>query len=137
MPDYNTGLTSQLSSSISGALIPSAARTTALADIIPDENIADARGILVFLTVTAASGTGGLQVGVKALPPGVMTGGVLLHTLPAAVIATGVTSLMIYPGIAAGATTFASAVLPPRIGFNVSVGDASSYTYSISAFLLA
>lgn len=138
MPDFNTQLTGPLSTAISGPFIPSAARTTLITDTVPDENIADARGIVVYLVVTAASGTGGLTLQVKGIPPfgGV---GVLLHAAPTAVIATGTTSLTIYPGLpapgSAGANT-ANAVLPPRISIGVGVGDASSYTYSVSAYLL-
>lgn len=138
MTDYNTGVTSSLSTSISGALIPSAARTTALSDIVPDENIAEAKGIIVFLTVTAASGTGGLTLQVKALPPGVQTGGVLIGAASAAIIGTGVSALVIYPGAATSVSpyTVVNTPLPTRVSINVVVGDASSYTYSVSAFLL-
>jgi hypothetical protein len=132
--DFNTGLTSASSTTISGALLPSAARTTAVSDIIPDENISNCVGLYVWLVVTAASGTGGLQLAVKAVPPNATTGGVLLHTLPTAVIATGATSLLIYPGATAGATTVSSAAIPPRISFGVVVGDASSYTYAVHAY---
>lgn len=134
--DFNTPLTSALSTSIAGALIPSAARTTALSDVSPDENIANARGLLVWLVVTAASGTGGLTLSVKALPPNSGTGGVVIGALAGPVITNISTSLLIYPGAAAGATTVVNSTIPPRIAFSVAVGDASSYTYSVSAYLL-
>lgn len=139
MPDYNTGITSSLSTSMSGALISSAARTTAVSDVIPDENMANAVGLYVWLVVTAASGTGGLTVSVKAVPPNATTGGVIIGAATAAVIANGATSLLIYPGATAavGATSAINATIPPRISFNVAVGDASSYTYAVYAYILA
>lgn len=138
MPDYNTQLTSALSPTVNSPLLPSAARTALVADLVPDENVADARGLIVFLTVTAASGTGGLTMSLKALPPGGQTGGIAFATASAAIIATGLSILVVYPGIATAASpwTAVNSVLPTRFSLNVAVGDASSYTYSIAAFLL-
>lgn len=138
MPDYNTQLTSSISPTINSPLLPSAARTTLVGDLIPDENVADARGIIIFLNVTAASGTGGLTMSLKALPPGAQAGGIAFATASAAIIATGISTLVVYPGIATAASpwTAVNSVLPPRFSLNVAVGDASSYTYSVAAFLL-
>lgn len=138
MPDYNTPLTSGLSLLPTGPILPSAARTALVADLIPDENVADAQGIIVFLVVTAASGTGGLTVSLKALPPGGQSGGVPFAAASAAIIATGTTALVVYPGVATAASPFTTinTILPPRFSLNVAVGDASSYTYSLAAFLL-
>lgn len=138
MPDFNTPLSSALTTSPGGAFIPSAARTTAISDVIPNIPLSNAVGILVWVVVTAASGTGGLTVSVKALPPNATTGGTTIGAAAAAVIANGATNLMIYPGGGAASTytTAVSNTIPPRISINVAVGDASSYTYSIFAYAL-
>jgi hypothetical protein len=138
MPDTNTPLTSPLSTTIVGPFVPSAARTTALSDLVSRENTAGMKGLLVFLVVTAASGTGGLTMQVRALPPGAQSGGPVAAAASAAVIGTGTTALCLYPAVTATSApyTTVNTILPPRFSINVAVGDASSYTYSLAAFLL-
>ena len=88
-------------------------------------------GVVLFLDVTVASGTGGLQVQAQAIDP---TGGTVLavNSAPTAVTATGLKTYVIYPGASAGATQNTSGVLPRRWNVKVTAGDSSSYTYSVS-----
>jgi hypothetical protein len=138
MSDFNTPLTSALSGAGVAAMLPSGARTAAVSDLLPDENAGDAKGILVYVVVTAASGTGGLTVSIKAPAPNSQTGGSTIGAASAAVTATGVTTLCIYPtvGSASTYTTMINNTIPPRFTLNVAVGDASSYTYAVYAYLL-
>jgi hypothetical protein len=116
-------------------LLPSAARTAqaSTADFINPGS----RGIYVWLNVTAASGTGGLQVKVQAKDPasGAYSS---LHASPTAIIATGQNIYVLYPSgtVITGTSTSYNAVLPRTWRVTVLVGDASSYTYSVGASLL-
>lgn len=94
-------------------------------------------GILVILNVTAASGTGGLTVRINAVDPG-SGSNVALNAAPTAVTATGTYSYALYPyGAATGDVTQATSFYLPRsFRVTVAVGDASSYTYSLSYTLL-
>lgn len=96
-------------------------------------------GIIVYLRVTAASGTGGLSVRINAVEP---TSGTVvpLNAAPTAVIATGITTYVVYPsgGAAAAITQLTTGLaLPPEFTITVGKGDASSYTYAVSYELLA
>lgn len=141
MADFSTPVLSALSYDSAGRplasfpFIPSAARTTAVTDVLGPTNF-QARGILLFLSVSAASGTGGLTMSVRAYGPTQSTGGIAIATAAAAVIATGTTALLVYPSAVAGYTTNVNSVLPARWGVNVAVGDASSNTYQVHAYLL-
>lgn len=111
--------------------LTSAARTAATqsADITNH----NARGILVWLNITAASGTGGLVLRVQAKGP---TSGeyVNLNAATAALTATGTYTYLIYPGSGAAAgdiNQVTSAPLPRTWRIAIAVGDASSYTYSV------
>lgn len=118
------------------AVLPSAARTvsTNSADF---PNI-ECRGIIVILDVTAASGTGGLQVLVQVKD--VLTANYqALNATPAAVVATGTKTYIVYPGVGAAAgdvTQSTSQVVGRTYRIRVVAGDASSYTYSVSANLM-
>lgn len=101
-------------------------------------------GILVVLTVTAASGTGGLTVRINAQEQPIHAGTSApwftpLNRAPTAVTSTGTYSYSIYPFGAnnGGNLTQATAGFLPR-DFSVSVdhGDSSSYTYSLGYSLL-
>ncbi len=122
-------------------LLPSAARTTQQVTAVQTNY--NARGVLLVLDITVASGTGGLRLGVNvpsvATPADKFTlntvGGVALQT------ATGTFGWLVYPG--ANTTGVNAALLqtvgaaPPRSwSVTVFVGDSSSYTYSLDAYLL-
>jgi hypothetical protein len=115
-----------------GTLLASAARTATAAS--PDQTNHDGRGVVVFLNITAASGTGGLQVIVEGKDP-VSGSYQQINATPAAVTATGFKSYVVYPGAASGpqgdVTQTTEQVLPRTWRVRVVHGDGSSYTYSV------
>lgn len=112
-----------------GYLLVSSARTS---DTASSEQINyNGRGVLVFLDVTAASGTGGLQTKVQAKD--YLSGKwVSLNASPPAVTAAGTLLYMVYPSATAGANQNTQSVLPRTWRVYVIHGDGSSYTYSVS-----
>ena len=113
-------------------LLPSAARTVATACLVQRDEVQ--QYCRVYLNVTAASGTGGLTGvfrgydKVSGLPVALSAGG-------AAVTAAGmyVYEMMPYPSAPAGAVKeTVGRMLPVVWDFALAVGDASSYTYSVS-----
>lgn len=113
-------------------VLASAARTTAQTQ--PDQTNDGARGIAVILDVTVASGTGGLTLEIDGLDP---TSGKYYALLTGtAKTTTGTTVYRVYPGLTAAANATASDVLPRTWRTKISVGDSSSYTYSVGAVLL-
>jgi hypothetical protein len=133
LPDIRPGMSNGATfdpetGNLEGTALASAARAaqTESADIV---NV-NCRGAVIFLNVTAASGTGGLQVVVRGKDP-VSGAYVNLNNVPTAVIATGLLVYTFYPGATAvGAATF-QGVLPRTFRIRVIHGDASSYTYSV------
>lgn len=118
---------------VEGTALASAARTaqTASADLVNYNG----RGIAAFLNVTAASGTGGLQLRIQYKDPASGSYG-SLNSLPTAVIATGIGMYAVLAGITGGSPQSSSTVLPRTWRVLVQVGDASSYTYSVGYSLL-
>lgn len=116
-------------------LFPSAARTTQ--QTINLQNPVW-EGIVVYLNVTAASGTGGLEIVVWTVDPVTGNTSDQINSTPTAVTATGGHVYVIRPGgVSGGGPTQTTAqVLPAKIQVMVHVGDASSYTYSVSCSLL-
>ena len=120
--------------------LASAARTatTSGANI----NIESAKGIILYLNVTAASGTGGIHMGIL----GVFPDGVSVQTTTyqmTGLTATGRSMMIVYPGGGAlctpsGRVTGADYQLriPPVIRPYILHDDASSYTYSLEYQLL-
>jgi len=117
-------------------ILPSAARTAGV-DTATQINY-NARGVIVFLVVTAASGSGGLSVAIQGAD---QAGNfVTLHTIAAAITATGTYAYELYPGVVATAPGNLklswSGALPRSWRVEVTVGDSSSYTYSVNASLI-
>ena len=117
--------------------LASAARTatTSSADITNYNG----RGVMVFLNVTAASGTGGLTLTIQAKDP--VSGNYFnLNANPSAVTSTGNgTVYIVYPSTltaAGNVTQSTQAVLPRTFRITVTHGDASSYTYSVGASII-
>ncbi len=113
-------------------LLASAARTAATASLKQTDDVQQC--CRVYLNVTAASGTGGLTPTFRGYDK-VSGNAVSLTTGGAAITATG---LYVYE-MMANAQTAAGNVketvgryLPCVWDFNIAVGDASSYTYSVS-----
>jgi len=96
------------------------------------------RGAIVTLNVTAASGAGGLTLSVRGYDAFGSAYNLLVAS--AAVIATGVISYVIHPGVSAPAGSnvaqVASIPIPQDLDIVVTHGDASSYTYGVSLELL-
>ena len=100
----------------SGIALASAARTaTTTSTTLTNPG---ATGVQLHLNVTAASGTGGLQVQIMSVNPADQTSSLAITALPTAVTATGTTVLTLYPGAATSGT-------------QATAGDSSSYTYSV------
>jgi hypothetical protein len=104
----------------------------------PDQTNPNGRGLHVILNITAASGTGGLQIFIQGKDP--VSGNYYnLNATPTAVVATGQTIFEVYPGIgpiSGGITQRTSGALPRTFRIQVVHGDASNYTYSVGAAIL-
>lgn len=122
---------------VEGVALASAARTSSVqsSDII----VPGHRGIALYLSVTTASGTGGLSVTVQGKDPlsGLYAN---INTPPPAIIAaTGATPAyyLIALGASGGAAVQAtSAEIPRTIRVNVTAGDATNYVYGVGYALL-
>ena len=115
------------------AVFPAATRSATA--VSPDFTNANFRGVMVFLNITAASGTGGLTLRVEAKDP-VGGGYFALHAAPAAVVATGLQVYALYPGVSGGAVSQPTQIILPRTWrVRVVHGDATNYTYSVGASL--
>ena len=118
-----------------GTLLTSAVRTTSTNS--PAQTNYNARGVVIVLDVTAASGTGGLTVQIKAPDPVTTTGSNQLHNNPTAVTATGQTLYALYPGASTTGGVVANAfsmVLPRSWFLTVNHGDGSGYTYDVGYY---
>jgi hypothetical protein len=116
-------------------LLASATRTSTTSSA--DQTNYNGRGVLVYLNVTAASGTGGLTLTIQAKDP--VTGTYqTLNSAPTAVTATGFKTYELYPGAATtgGLTQAVQQPLPRTWRVQVAHGDSSNYTYSVSASVL-
>lgn len=133
---YNGATWDRWRNNVQGALLASAARTAALASATQTNY--NARGVKVILDITVASGTGGLTIYIFEHDPVTDKGVFILQG--ASVTATGTYMYELYPGASAAATgkvnTRVSATLGRTWHVYVSVGDGSSYTYSIGYQLI-
>lgn len=114
-------------------ILSSAARTAAVssADYVNHGH----RGVRLIIDVTADPGTAAVTFTIQGKNP---TGGDYYTILASAALAdVGVTTLTVYPGIAATANVSVSDVLPAEWRLNVTVADAESLTYSVGCDLLA
>jgi hypothetical protein len=118
-------------------LLATGAKTTAQQSA--DQINFNGRGVRVVLNVTVASGTGGLQVQIQG-KDSISGNYYQLNATPAAVTTTGTFVYDLYAGnlsaAANGITQVTMALLSRTWRVNVAVGDASSYTYSVSAITL-
>jgi hypothetical protein len=113
-------------------LLSSAARTATTA--CSDQVNYNGRGVRIVLSVTVASGSGGLQVQIQG-KDSISGNYYQLNATPTAVIATGTYVYDLFPAAitAQGGITQATDQFVPRTWrVNVVHGDASSYTYSVS-----
>lgn len=123
-----------------GTLLASSVRTVTTTS--PDQTNYNARGVIVYLNISLASGTGGLSVRIWGKDP-VTGSGVVLNAAPTAITATGIYGYVLYPGIGAAAAAgnggmnqVTSEVLPRTWFVQVTHGDGSSYTYSVGYALI-
>jgi hypothetical protein len=132
---YNESTHDRQRGNTQGTLLASAARTAQTA--FPTVTNYNARGVIVFLNVTVASGTGGLSVLVQGIDP-TSGSGFNLIAATAAVTTTGQFSYELYPGstTAGSVTQRAAGALPRTWGGVMLVGNASSYTYSVGYSLI-
>lgn len=123
-----------------GTLLASAAGTAAR--VSADQTNYNAKGVILILDITVASGTGGLIPRIQIKDP-VSGNYVNLNVAPTAVTATGSYAFELSPGAstAGGAGAFlvnqrTAGSLPRLWRVSVSVGDATSYTYSVGYSLI-
>lgn len=127
---YNGAAYEDVHGNESGTILASAVRTGAAAAVALTNR--NKTSLWVFLNVTAASGTGGLSVQVRAKDP--VSGAVKqLNAAPTAVVATGLTTYFFNSGTisASGITQGTNCHVPRDIEIQVAHGDGSSYTYSV------
>lgn len=117
---------------VAGTLLASAARTANTSS--PVQTNFNARGVAIWLNVTAASGTGGVALSPEVIDP---VSGTVKGLLPAQGVqtTTGCSWVIIYPGLTSqyGGLTcnVYSLALPRDWQLTVQHSDASSYTYSV------
>ncbi|QQE80937.1 hypothetical protein [Alicyclobacillus sp. SO9] len=136
---YNGSTWDRVRNNTQGTLLASAARTsTTNSANVTNYN---SRGVIVDLSVTNASGTGGLSVYVIGVDANGIT--YQISDSPTAVTASGVYAYEIYPGstgsVPGGTQDLVKRTagsIPRTFYVRVSHGDASSYTYSLSYSLI-
>lgn len=123
-----------LKAPVSGTALTSAARSaTTISANIPSDGC---KGVVAYLNVTAASGTGGLTLRLISIDP--LSGAVAISAaVSAAVTTTGLRVVHFGPGVGASSGAFlagggAGVMLGTQFALQVSHGDASSYTYSLA-----
>lgn len=130
-----TLLSKLVGSALTGTLLASAARTASTSTASID--LSGFRSLVLFLNISAASGTGGLRLFVEYQDP--ISG---LWRTPVVIPSAAVTSVQMVPVlIGPGLGTLSSASvalggigglpLSSQMRVTVSHGDASSYTYSL------
>lgn len=116
-------------------LLTSAARTATVASAA-QTNYSN-RGVILTVNVTAASGTGGLNMQLQVQDA--VSGNWFTYTAYGSttkLTAIGTYAFVSYPAASGGTWSNSgagSAPLPQMWRLNVAVGDSSSYTYSVSA----
>jgi len=118
-------------------LLTSAARTATTACALQTDKSQQA--LRVYLNITAASGTGGLKVLIRGYDKVSGNAAQLNGGGAAAIVATGtyVYEMMPSAGTAVGGVLeTVSRLLPVQWDVQVTHGDASSYTYSVSCDVL-
>lgn len=114
-----------------GTLLVSAARTATTT--APTQTNYNAKGVIVVLDVTVASGIGGLTVQVRGKDP--VTGKTFnLNGTPTVVTTTGTYAYEVYPGVSGTNGNMlqrTSSAVPRTFDVAVFHADGSSYTYSL------
>lgn len=133
---FNGGSWDRMRNNFEGTMISSGKRTSsAISSLITNYN---ARGLLLYLDVTQASGTGGLKLIVRGKDP---TTGTMkdLYSTTTAVTAVGSAVYAVAPAISFTGSrilqTF-NGLLPRVFDVYVLAGDSSEYTYTLGYALL-
>lgn len=126
----------RIRNNLEGNLLASATRTASTNSA--NQTNYNARGVVLYLNITAASGTGGLQVFITGLDS---TSGnnISMNSAPATFTTTGIKLIMLYPGLATvnnNAQYIINAILPRVWYARVYHGDSSNYTYSLGYSLI-
>ncbi|MDP4170140.1 MAG: hypothetical protein Q8906_05975 [Bacillota bacterium] len=118
-----------------GTLLASSARTTAT--ISPTIINHNCKGVIIWLKVTSASGTGGLIVRIGGFDNSGQN--YWLNASPTPITASGYKAYILYPGASTAGADVAQATsnpLPRTWNVTVQVGDSSSYTYEVDYSLI-
>lgn len=116
-------------------LLASAARTATITS--PTQVNTLYRGLIIYLNITAASGTGGLTPNLMAIDQ--ESGAtVAIGAIGSAKTATGLFVYVVYPATGLAVVDGGALVypLPSNWAVKIAHGDSSSYTYSVSADLI-
>ena len=121
---------------ITAVALSLAARTTA--QTVTGLKSYGCKGLGLILYMSVSGGTGGLSPFVSVLEP---SSGVYVQIVPTptAVTGTGYYNYTLYPGASlslSGITTWSMPLIGETFSINVAVGNANSYTYSLSYTLL-
>ena len=134
-------INTQIQAASRGTLLASAARTASTSGSSVDW--VRYKGVILFLNVTAASGTGGLSIFPEYLDPASGSWNRIYNYPSTAARITSVGLQILHIGTGIGATIgganqggFCAAFLSSAIRFTVNHGDASSYTYSLGYELI-
>ncbi len=112
-------------------VLASAIRTTAQSVDLVNTN---AKGVIVVLDVTLDAASASITLTIRAKDP--ISGKYIDLLVATAVAATGTTTYIVYPGVAAaaeGVTKVVGYPLPLDWNLEVAVADADAMTYSIGA----
>lgn len=130
---YNGSSWDKLRNNVEGSLLASQARTAAATG--PTMKNYNGKGVVIWLNVTAVSGTGGITPYLYGVDP--VSGGAYYFAQGGTITATGLYPLVFYPGASGGHQYYLAALPLPKTWFvYVGVADASSYTYSIGYSLI-
>jgi hypothetical protein len=133
---YNGSTWDRARGNLEGTLLASAARTATTSSAAQTNY--NCRGVIVYLNVTVASGTGGLGVVIGATDPA-SGNGLKLNPDATAVTTTGYRGYIVYPGASATSpdvVQVTASVLPRNWFVTVFHSNASSYTYSVGYSLI-
>jgi hypothetical protein len=113
-------------------LLPSATRTSTTTSA--DQDNPYWKGLVVYLNITQASGTGGIQLNVQFKDPASGTYVVMLQD--SVRTTTGFHKFILYPASNLAGDVATVAPLSRTWNIQVSHGDSSNYTYSVGASLI-
>jgi hypothetical protein len=134
---YNGATWDRNRNNIEGSVLASATRTSITNS--PKQTNHNAKALVIYLDVTAASGTGGLTPFLRLYDP--VTGKtVVINVLSSAITAIGTYAFVIGLGASGTVTnsvkSFVSSIISRQYDIQIYHNDASSYTYSVGQCLV-